>query len=440
MLEQKSPLKCLSEQGYTFMVEDEEGEETEQTVFKRDFEKKFFSNQTNTVFCESFLKNALRDPISEEIGKSIIFCVSQNHASKITQILNKMAHNLWPNKYNSNFAVQVTSSIPSAQQFTVQFANNRLSGRSKFLNDYRTSKTRVCVTVGMMTTGYDCQDILNLCLMRPVFSPTDFVQMKGRGTRKFTFKYRDENSQEHIHEKNNFKLFDFFANCEYFETEFNYDEELPLPQSGGAEDGGSGRPQPPIEEFVIQDPDAIKTISEGGIPEDGMRIDREFWGTVEEVIYQDQDIKSNFENGNTDRAVDLLRDKYENKPKLYLTLTKIMQKEGLDWRLSWRDVLERIFNNEPFKTKEELLEDECEKFISIYKPESKYIPHIKNYLKAYATDAEFKNIIDERHYGDLNHCSVFSMEDFKALNGDTIWQTKIPEYAEDYIKNKYMVG
>ena len=35
--------------------------------------------------------NALRDPVSGEIGKSIVFCVSQNHAMKITEILNKMA-------------------------------------------------------------------------------------------------------------------------------------------------------------------------------------------------------------------------------------------------------------------------------------------------------------------------------------------------------------
>jgi len=29
--------------------------------------------------------------------------------------------------------------------------------------------------------------------------------------------------------KNRFKLFDFFANCEYFETEYNYDQVLKLP-------------------------------------------------------------------------------------------------------------------------------------------------------------------------------------------------------------------
>jgi len=43
-----------------------------------------------------------------------------------------------------------------------------------------------------MTTGYDCSDIINLGLMRPIFSPTDFIQVKGRGTRLHTFKYKAE--------------------------------------------------------------------------------------------------------------------------------------------------------------------------------------------------------------------------------------------------------
>jgi type I restriction enzyme R subunit len=81
------------------------------------------------------------------------------------------------------------------------FANNNLNGHTRFLEGYLSSKTRVCVTVGMMTTGYDCEDILNIVLLRPIFSPTDFIQIKGRGTRNWGFKYvaKDEGQiQEHI--------------------------------------------------------------------------------------------------------------------------------------------------------------------------------------------------------------------------------------------------
>ena len=106
--------QLLSDDGYIVEVMGDDGEIEEQTFKQRQFEKKFFSEVTNKVFCKTFLENALRDPISQEIGKGIIFAVSQNHAAKLTQILNEMADQMYPGKYNSDFAVQVTSHISDA--------------------------------------------------------------------------------------------------------------------------------------------------------------------------------------------------------------------------------------------------------------------------------------------------------------------------------------
>jgi hypothetical protein len=53
---------------------------------------------------------------------------------------------------------------------TINFANNRLLGTGNVLPEYKTSKARICVTVGMMTTGYDCPDILNLGLFTAVIT------------------------------------------------------------------------------------------------------------------------------------------------------------------------------------------------------------------------------------------------------------------------------
>ena len=129
------------------------------------------------------------------------------------------------------------SQIPDAQQFTINFSNNNLLGSANFLPAYKTSKARVCVTVGMMTTGYDCTDILNLGLFRPIFSPTDFIQIKGRGTRKHNFREQlfDDSLKDSVKSRRKppSSFFDFFANCEYFEEEFNYDEVLKLPSAQG---------------------------------------------------------------------------------------------------------------------------------------------------------------------------------------------------------------
>jgi len=428
--------ELLSEKGYAVMVENEDGEEAEETFFQRDFEKKFFSEKTNRVFCQTFLENALKDPISGEIGKSIIFCVSQKHASKVTQMLNKMASQLWPDKYNSDFAVQITSNIADSQQFTINFANNNLNGHTKFLENYKSSKTRVCVTVGMMTTGYDCQDILNLALMRPIFSPTDFIQIKGRGTRKFVFEYTDEYGEKHKHEKDNFKLFDFFANCEYFEEKFDYDEilKLPVKQKGT---GGEGPVGVDIDEIEIFDPDKVKILTEKPVGIEGMKVDRRLFEKAREELQEDEEIKTAVENEQWDKAVNIVRKKYEDKPKLFLNLEKIRKSENLDRRLSWREFLERIFGFiDGFKDKNELLEEECEKFISIYKPESKYVPYIKNYLKAYVTDEKFRDIINNKHFAELNVYAGFTMSEFKALNG---WRETVPEYVKDYVPvNQFM--
>ena len=314
--------ELLSEKGYAVMIENEDGEEAEETFFQKDFEKKFFSEKTNRVFCKTFLENALKDPISGEIGKSIIFCVSQKHASKVTQMLNKMASQLRPDKYNSDFAVQITSNIADAQQFTINFANNNLNGHTKFLENYKSSKTRVCVTVGMMTTGYDCQDILNLALMRPIFSPTDFIQIKGRGTRKFVFEYTDEYGEKHKHEKENFKLFDFFANCEYFEEKFDYDEilKLPVKQKGM---GGEGPVGVDIDEIEVFDPDKVKTLTEKPVGIEGMKVDRRLFEKAQEELQQDKEVKIAVENEQWDKAVQIMRDKYEDNPQLFLNLEKI---------------------------------------------------------------------------------------------------------------------
>ena len=428
--------QLLSDKGYAVTITDEDEEETEETFFGRDFEKKFYSEKTNTVFCRTFLENALKDPVTGEIGKSIIFCVSQDHAAKITQILNKLAFQLWPDKYNSDFAIQVTSRIADAQQFTINFANNNLNGHTRFLDNYKSSKTRVCVTVGMMTTGYDCQDILNLALMRPVFSPTDFIQIKGRGTRKFIFKYTDEYGTLHKHEKVHFKFFDFFANCEYFEEKFNYDEVLELPAvKNGTGEGGVGVN---VDEIEIFDPDKVKKLTETPIGLEGMRIDREFFEKAQETIQQDEDVKQAVEKEQWEKAIAILRDKYENKPELYLNLEKIRKSENLDRRLTWREFLERIFGFiTGFKSKDEKLEEECEKFISIYKPDSKYVPYIKNYLKAYVSDEQFRQIINNKRYGELDFYPAFTKDEFRALND---WRDIVPEYAKDYIPfNTYTV-
>jgi type I restriction enzyme R subunit len=432
--------ELLSEEGFVVEFKDDEGEEKTETYKHRQFEKKFFSEPTNLLFCKTFLENALKDPISNEIGKSIIFAVSQNHAAKLTQILNQIADSMYPGKYQSDFAVQVTSQIPDAQQFTINFTNNNLLGSANFLSSYRTSKARVCVTVGMMTTGYDCPDLLNIGLFRPIFSPTDFIQIKGRGTRKHNFleelfddKVKDTVNSPH---KVSYKLIDFFANCEYFEEDFNYDEVLNLPNiledNTDVTDGDSS---PPTKKITYEHlgTDLLRNIKVQEVGPQGMKIDRMFFEKFEDAMREDPIIVKAVEAGQWDRVIDYVNSEVFNQPDGLYSLDKIRKAAEVDRRITLREILEKVFGLIPrFKSKDELLEEEFSKFISDYKPEKLgEIPVLKNYFKAYATSNHLRSIIDSKRYTELATNAIFSTRDFRAVPEQ--YRTLIPEYIKDYV-------
>lgn len=436
--------QLLSEDGFVVEFKDDEGDDQKEVYKQREFEKRFFAEATNQIFCKTFLENALRDPVSGEIGKSIIFGVSQHHAAKLSQILNLMADRMFPSKYRSDFAVQVTSHIRDAQQFTINFTNNNLLGSANFLPTYRTTKARVCVTVGMMSTGYDCPDILNLGLFRPIFSPTDFIQIKGRGTRKHDFREElfDPDLRKEVKEpqKKNFKLFDFFANCEYFEEDYDYDQVIHLPKPKAkvtSDDQGEGQAGTTVSAGTYEHlgQDILSTIKEEAIGPEGMRIDRLFYEKFEETVRDNPVIAAAVEGGQWERVVDYVNHEVFDKPHDYFSLEKLRKATAVDRRLGLREILEKIFGLIPrFKSKDELLEEEFAKFVTDYKPqddEALAIPAIKSYFKAYATNNQVRHIIDTKQYTDLATNPVFSSRDMKAVPEK--YRAIVPDYIKDYV-------
>jgi len=427
--------QLLSDEGYSVVVETEEGEEQTEIFVQRDFEKRFFSDLTNAVFCKTFLEHALRDPISGEIGKSIVFCVSQNHAAKIAQILNEMAHQLFPGRYNSDFAVQVTSLIQGAQQMTLNFASNKLNGYGNFHPEYRTGKTRVAVTVGMMTTGYDCQDILNLCLMRPIFSPTDFIQIKGRGTRTYDFvrEVSDPAWKAELGKisKQHFKLFDFFANCEYFEEKYNYDQILKLPPEPSlpvidvTPDGGHV-----YTDYDSTRVDRLSTFEIEEIGPNGMKIDRMYFQKFADQVTQDPAVLEKVKAGAFEAAADYVEKHHLNQPKEFYSLEKLRKSVNTDRRVPLKELLEYLFGLIPYiKTKEELLDEEFDKFDSRYLPEESLWQDARRVFKAYILDSDFRDIVNSKQFARLNlnpHGDAFRKisPDLRAL---------IPEYIKDNV-------
>ncbi len=168
---------------------------------------------------------------------------------------------------------------------------------------------------------------------------------------------------------------------------------------------------------------------------EGMKIDRMFYDRFEETVKQDEFAKQQYEAGNIEVVEEHVRKELFEKPEEYFNMDKLRKAVGIDRRISLREIIEKIFGGiSYFKSKDELLEEEFEKFVSIYKPDGKYIVPIKNFLKAYITDPEVRDIVDSGKYPLFATKPI--KEDFKALNNQ--WRQIIPEYVKDYVPlNKF---
>lgn len=419
-----------------------EDEQAEQIYKINDFEKKLFSENTNETFCRMFLENAKRDPLTGEIGKTIIFCVSQAHAGKIANILNKLIKEYEPEKwsrYSGHFAEQVTSSVENhskmTQLFTTEF--NELNGTSSYFDesdsdDYKTSKTRVCCTVSMMTTGYDCQDLLNICLMRPVLQPSEFIQIKGRGTRIFDFIL-----DRKFVKKDEFYFFDYFGNFERFEY-YDYDKKLKAPKkpSDGQTNVGTSIENGTV---TLNVPDETAMLVGAKVGDDGMRIDREFnKGTsLRDAMLADEELKEAVEEKNWDKVVRIVNERYNNKQQYgYENNESIGKQMRLERIPSWQELVELYYGIKTIlKTKEELLQETVTKCMQVFDIEEVKRKDIRKLVEAYVESKEIRNYISSGQYMLFDYTGIYSIQDFIRLGDKKI---RIAQSLKDIVPQELL--
>ena len=214
-----------------------------------------------------------------------------------------------------------------------------------------------------MTTGYDCEDVLNVVLARPIFSPTDFIQIKGRGTRLFTFKHGEKSAP-----KDNFALFDFFANCEFFEEEFDYDQKLKLPKGAKSGPGGEGGAAP--APFTNTSEDPIAKLTNEAVGDAGMRIDREmyrerFATQAQTAAARHPELNAAVTAEDWPAAEALAARLLFDRPKDFWNLLKLRDVFRSDRAPSFREILQVIFGVLPaVATREQLANEHFERFVA----------------------------------------------------------------------------
>lgn len=217
--------ESVSEEGWNVDIDCED-----YTFTISQLEKKVNVPKRNQLICEEFLKYVLKTP-DGSIGKTIIFAVSQDHAGALAKELNA----LMP-EANGRFAQVITSRVKGASDFAKAFRKNE---------NYW---PRVAVSVDMLSTGYDCPEILNIVLARPIASPTNYIQIKGRGTRRYTFP--DGSHKTH------FIIHDFCEVVEYFEEEYDFNAPLPVYEP-------SVVAEPPAPQYEVRREEGKKSETKG---------------------------------------------------------------------------------------------------------------------------------------------------------------------------------
>jgi len=306
--------QSLRDAGWTVVVD-----EQEESFKIRDLERRIFTPHRNRVMCEAFLREAQREPTGE-LGRSIVFAVNQTHATAITKVLNDL---------QPEIALTITSRIPEAAILAKEFRDGR-------------RQERVAVSVDMLSTGYNCPSLLNIALMRPVFSPTEYVQIKGRGTRRFTFLVGNTE-----YEKKNFFLLDFCAVAEYFEEKYDYDAPLDVPTARRSSDVGSGAigslpgvppvsiPSPPRREIpvwegadkiVSQD---IRLVGPTGEKVDVMTFRGSFERDLRDFAEGAPDLVDAVDTEDDDAIESILQERFFHRPEMFYAPHRLVLSYGV---------------------------------------------------------------------------------------------------------------
>jgi len=176
---------------------------------------------------------------------------------------------------------------------------------------------------------------------------------------------------------------------------------------------------------------------ESRVGSQGMKIDRKFYDQFEETVKNDDTVRQHYEKGDMKAAEEYIRKNLFDKPEEFFNLEKLRKSVQLDRRLRLWEVLEKAFGDiERFKSKDELLDEELDKFVSIHKPDALRIPRIRDFFKAYITDNEIRDIIENKEYNRLATNPKVTIADLKNLEE---WRNVIPEYVKDYVSlNTFM--
>jgi len=330
--------------------------------------------------------------------------VNQRHATELTKILNELQPDL---------AVTITSRVQDASAIAKDFRDGK-------------RKERVADSVDMLSTGYNCRDLLNVVLMRPIFSPTEYIQIKGRGTRLYTF--RIGNTE---YKKERFFLLDFCAVAEYFEEVYDYSVPLAVPRpakepkgtyrtgNGGNEpmppdDTGKPEPEPReiptwtgIDTMISQE---IRIVGPDGEKVDVMTFRGAFERDLKAFAGENPDLAEAVAAEDDDAIETILQERFYHRPERYYSPDKLVVSYGVP--APTPAFVYDVLGKKPLPTKEQVIGDTVDSIAARYNLRYSEQKLLHATAALASNDPTAFDAFDHKRYAE-----IFNRSQFRTLGG-----------------------
>ena len=155
--------------------------------------KWLFNEDTVDKVLEHLMLNGIKVEGGDRLGKTIIFAKNHDHAEYIKD------------RFDANY--------PKLKGHFARVIDTYNTYAQSLINDFsvKEKEPTIAISVDMLDTGIDVPEVVNLVFFKIVRSKTKFHQMIGRGTRLCPDLFAPEVDKE------NFYIFDFCQNFEYFD-------------------------------------------------------------------------------------------------------------------------------------------------------------------------------------------------------------------------------
>jgi hypothetical protein len=120
-----------------------------------------------------------------------------------------------------------------------------------------------------------------------------------------------------------------------------------------------------------------------------------------------------------------------NKPTDFFTVDKLLDALGIDRKATLRELLLSILTGEKLLNRNELIDQEINRFILAENPDPAIAPIIRILMESYIGDEGTREILDTKEFARLATSPHLSLSDLRALGEPA--REKILTYCKDFI-------